>query len=241
MKGRRVLVTRPQPGADRTAARLLELGYQPVTLPLTRIVPLPQTPPGFIPDLVVATSPQAFVHLTSGLAGMLANIPVTVTGDGTAAAAKSAGFAQVDPSGGNVANLVAALAGRGIGNVSVLYLAGRVRRPDLETFLENHARSTATLEVYDTISVSYTTEKLQEICGDTPLGFVLLTSVETVNALALIPGMEFRYHIDKSVFICLSQRIAEAAGKVFANPVFVCAQPTEDSLMECLAEANRNS
>ncbi len=38
---RRVLVTRPEPGAARTAKRLVALGFEPVLLPLTQTVALP--------------------------------------------------------------------------------------------------------------------------------------------------------------------------------------------------------
>ncbi|RVD11473.1 uroporphyrinogen-III synthase, partial [Mesorhizobium sp. M7A.F.Ca.ET.027.02.1.1] len=37
----RVLVTRPEPGASRTAHRLEEAGFQPVLLPLTETKALP--------------------------------------------------------------------------------------------------------------------------------------------------------------------------------------------------------
>lgn len=55
----RVLVTRPQPGATRTAGRLADLGYEPVLMPMTRPYlsqPLPDASPG----LLLATSPQAY-------------------------------------------------------------------------------------------------------------------------------------------------------------------------------------
>ncbi|MGB5801993.1 MAG: hypothetical protein WBG88_17980, partial [Mesorhizobium sp.] len=38
---RRVLVTRPEPGAAGTAKRLAALGFEPVLLPLTQTVALP--------------------------------------------------------------------------------------------------------------------------------------------------------------------------------------------------------
>ncbi|TIT17702.1 MAG: uroporphyrinogen-III synthase, partial [Mesorhizobium sp.] len=36
----RVLVTRPEPGASRTARRLADAGFQPILLPLTETVAL---------------------------------------------------------------------------------------------------------------------------------------------------------------------------------------------------------
>lgn len=235
MTGIRVLVTRPQPGADQTVARLASLGYEPLLLPLTQAVPLAQALPDFSPQLVAATSPQAFHHLSPKLRETLAIIPAIVTGEGTAAAARTAGFMDVQASGGNVSGLLDALGKRGMTNADVLYLAGRIRRPELELFLQNHARRTGLIEVYDTVSVSYTTEKLQEIAGGGAIGAVLFTSVETVSALAAIADQNFHQVIDKSTFICLSPRIAEAAQSAFPNKVFVSAEPTGDSLMVTLA------
>lgn len=235
MTGIRVLVTRPQPGADQTVARLARLGFEPLLLPLTRTVPLAQALPDFSPQLVAATSPQAFHHLSPELRNMLAAIPAIVTGEGTAAAARSAGFVEVQASGGNVSGLLDALGSLPAQNADVLYLAGRIRRPELELFLQNHARRTGLIEVYDTISVSYSTDNLRKIAGDGAIHAVLITSVETVGALAAISDQEFHQAIDKSKFICLSARIAEAAQSAFPNRVLVSAEPTGDSLMATLA------
>lgn len=237
MSGVRVLVTRPQPGADQTVARLASLGYKPLLLPLTQAVPLAQPLPEFSPQFVAATSPQAFHHLSPELREMLAAIPAIVTGEGTAAAARSAGFVNVQASGGNVSGLLDALGSLPAQNADVLYLAGRIRRPELELFLQGHARHTGLIEVYDTVSVSYTTEKLREIGGDAVINAVLITSVETVGALAAIADQNFRQAIDQSTFICLSPRIAEAARSAFSNRVLVSAEPTGDSLMARLADS----
>ena len=41
MNGQRVLVTRPEPGASRTATRLRAAGHVPVVLPLSEVRPAP--------------------------------------------------------------------------------------------------------------------------------------------------------------------------------------------------------
>ena len=234
MSGIRVLVTRPQPGADRTAVRLAYLGYAPVLLPLTQTVALAQKLPAAKPNLVVATSPKAFFHLSEELRDMLTGVPVAVTGEGSAAAARNAGLTHVEAAGGNVAGLVDRLGRSILPATRVLYLAGRVRRPDLELFLQGSAAKFDLIEAYDTISVSYSTEKLRQASAGGSFSSALLTSVETVAALAGISNVDFTHAIEFSIFICLSERIAEAARNKFNNPIAVAVEPTEDGLMDCL-------
>lgn len=233
----RVLVTRPQPGADRTAAQLTALGFEPVLLPLTQAVALPQDVPEFRPDRVVATSPQAFHHLSQTLREALANVPVVVTGEGTAAAARDAGLKQVDTSGGDVSGLLGILAAMDLSDTRILYLAGKVRRPDLENFLQCKSVPLDICEVYDTLSVSYSTDKLMEISAGGKIACVLVTSVETVHVLATVSNAAFAQTIENALFVCLSERIAEAARSRFANRILVTSAPDGNGLISCLTEA----
>lgn len=237
MGGIRVLVTRPQPGADRTAARLAGIGYEPVVLPLTQTVALAHDLPEAKPDLVVATSPQAFNHLSEGLRVALARVPVIVTGDGTATAARDAGLTDIKTAGGNVSSLIDVIGSSDLSDASVLYLAGRVRRPDLELYLQVKAAKLRLIEVYDTVSVSYSTDKLIEVALGGSFACVFLTSVETVVALAEPACVEFMQAIDNSTYICLSERIAEAVRYRFKNSISVAPEPTEVALLQCLMKA----
>src|SRR5262245_13671221 len=93
----RVLVTRPEPGASRTARRLAEQGFEPVVLPLTEIRPLPADhfPDSANIDAVAATSANAIRHAPRRLISTLTGKPVFAVGGGTARATRNAGFATV--------------------------------------------------------------------------------------------------------------------------------------------------
>ncbi|MGB8819458.1 MAG: uroporphyrinogen-III synthase [Rhizobiaceae bacterium] len=235
MERRRVLVIRPQPGADQTAARLIPLGFDPVVLPLTQTVALEQSANDFRPDLIVATSPQAFRHLSRPLASTFSLVRVLVTGAATAQAARDAGFADVQASGGDAARLIEMLTTTVRDNSSVLYLAGRVRRPDLDHALEKGGFEHRIFEVYDTLPVSYSTDNLTDIASRGRVGAVLLTSVESVGQLARHAGTPIiGQMIENAHFICLSSRVAEAAGKHFQNTCRVPVEPTEAALLELL-------
>ncbi len=100
-----MLVTRPDPGAQETAQRLIALGHRPLLAPVLTIVPRP---------FAVAGRPQA-VLVTSGnalaaLPGALRDLPLLAVGDATAARARAAGFAIVHSAGRDAAALAALVA-----------------------------------------------------------------------------------------------------------------------------------
>lgn len=236
MTGKRVLVTRPQPGADRTAERLRTLGFNPIIMPLTETIVLPHELLDVRPDLVLATSPQAFRHLAPAVSDALSSIPVFATGKATAAAAREAGFLNVKETGGDVARLMASISPLIKPEIRILYLAGRVRRPQLEQYLIGKGANLTSIEVYDTVSVSYSTEKIGTLNADGELIAVLLTSVNCATRLGeLMDAGRLGQAIGNAVLICLSDRIADAAKALFSNPVLVSCAPTEDALLECLS------
>ena len=105
--GLSVLVTRPEPGASATAARLTEAGYLPIVTPLLHIrrcrVPLP---PASRLQAVIAASGNA-IELPRAYHGLT----LLAVGDATAARARAHGFATVHSADGD-ADALATLAGR---------------------------------------------------------------------------------------------------------------------------------
>lgn len=98
---RRVWVTRTAPGASRTAARLTDLGLEPVVAPLLEVRLIPQGAPDLSAVAAVAFTSRngvaAFAALTS-----LRDRPVFAVGDATARAARDAGFAEVRSAAGDL-------------------------------------------------------------------------------------------------------------------------------------------
>ncbi|ASE39938.1 uroporphyrinogen-III synthase [Brevundimonas vesicularis] len=97
----RIWITRAEPGASRTAARLRDMGFEPIIAPLLAIENL--TPP--VPDLTPFTA-LAFTSL-NGVAAFAAltrerDRPVFAVGDATAQAARDAGFAEVRSASGDL-------------------------------------------------------------------------------------------------------------------------------------------
>ncbi|WP_312597587.1 uroporphyrinogen-III synthase [Brevundimonas sp.] len=105
----RVWITRAEPGASRTAARLRDMGLEPIVAPLLVVEPL--TPA--LPDLaafnaLAFTSPNgvaAFAALTPRR-----DHPVFAVGDATAQAASAAGFSDVRSAQGDLTALARLIA-----------------------------------------------------------------------------------------------------------------------------------
>jgi len=91
----RVLVTRPLPQGERTAARLTEMGYTPILAPMLRIVPVtPADPPDFAAlQAVLVTSANGADRLAA--LTPLRTMPLLTVGDRTAKTAKKLGFQSI--------------------------------------------------------------------------------------------------------------------------------------------------
>ncbi len=99
---RGVLVTRPEPGASETAARLLRLGWEPVMAPVARIVPRAIAVPAQA-QAVLVTSGNAVSALPQALFAQ----PLYAVGDATADRARLTGFGDVHSAGADAAALAA--------------------------------------------------------------------------------------------------------------------------------------
>jgi uroporphyrinogen-III synthase len=93
-------VTRPEPGAGETAARLTALGFLPVLAPVLAIVPRMLADVGR-PQAALVTSGNALPALPVSLHAR----PLLAVGDATAARARAAGFACVLSAGRDAAAL----------------------------------------------------------------------------------------------------------------------------------------
>lgn len=111
---RRVLVLRPQPGADETARRARAMDLDPAVSPLFEVRPLdwrPPDPAGF--DAVMLTSAHA-ARLAGVAMTPFLGLPCYAVGEATAAAARAAGFRNVLIGPTDGAALVAAMVKDGV-------------------------------------------------------------------------------------------------------------------------------
>ena len=124
---RPLLILRPQPGAEETAARAKALGLEPVVAPLFTIEPLAWEPPEpGIFDAVLLTSANAARHAGPALS-RFTSLPCWAVGAATAAAARAAGVADIRSGPANGGALAEAAASAGVRHA--LHLHGRDHVP----------------------------------------------------------------------------------------------------------------
>jgi uroporphyrinogen-III synthase len=213
----KLLVIRPQPGADATAARIETAGHEADVLPLFAIQPIPWTPPAGNFEGLLLTSANA-VRQAGVQLGHYAQLPVWAVGDRTASAALREGLtlAQVGTDG------VEALLGQ-VEPQRLLWLSGEDR-----TFLPDAwASLVETVPVYRSAPLKPPEDwRIRvERCDH-----VLLHSERAAKYFASLAG-EMKASIS---IAALSPKIAQAAGRGW-QVVRVAAEPNDAALLSSLA------
>ncbi len=152
----RVVITRPQPAAERTAAALAARGHAVWKVPLMRIEPVAADLSGRWGAVIVtsANAPGAI----AGNAALL-KLPLFAVGERSAQAARQAGFANVASAGGDVRDLVQLLRERKAdANAPLLYLAGEDRAADLTAELAAHGIAAEMRVVYRAVTAPFPPE-----------------------------------------------------------------------------------
>jgi len=230
----RVLVTRPEPGASRTARQLQERGFQPVVLPLTETVALPADA-GFVTgDAVAVTSANAVRHTANEVIAALAALPCHAVGARTAEAARKMGFSSVIEGSGDAEALADAIAAALPGK-AITYLCGRVRFPMFEQRLEAAGVRVRAVETYDTLPVPYSDETILALLSGQSVDAVLLYSAKAavaMQALSKRPALQEAF--EKIQAFALSARIAAAFGDGAGKTIRIAARPDEEALLALL-------
>lgn len=229
---RRILITRPEPGASATASQLAAKGFEAIVLPLTRIVATGAALPGGGFDAIMATSANALRMLAAEISDALYSTPLYAVGETTASAARERGFRDVCTGRGSGAALASKVVddlGRGR---RILYLTGRVRTASAERELEKAGLIVALAEVYDTVAIDVPEERVIEVLGGKAVDAALVYSVTGARILGevagrAVPGDPFA----ATSFLCLSERIAAGLPETLRARARVAAVPSEEALM----------
>ncbi|MER8748123.1 uroporphyrinogen-III synthase [Mesorhizobium sp. M1050] len=231
-----VLVTRPEPGASRTARQLRAAGFQPVLLPLTDTVAL-AVDGGVVPDDAVAvavTSANAVRHAPKEIIAALAALPCHAVGERTAQAAREAGFLSVSEGPGNAEGLADRLASD-LSGKTIAYLCGRVRFPAFEQRLQTAGVRVRAVETYDTLQLGYSDEAVVAMLTGQPVDAVLLYSAKAAAAIQVLasrPALQGLF--EKAWFFTLSARIAAALDDTISERTRIAARPDEEALLALL-------
>lgn len=236
---RRVLVTRSEPGATRTAGRLRQLGFEPLVLPLSATKPL-AVDGAAVPDdaaAVAVTSANALRHAPPGLIDRLAALACHAVGERTAVAAQAAGFHIVKAGPGDAAGLADAIAPQLVGK-RLVYLCGRERFSLFEDRLAEAGVRITAIETYDTVAVEPSDAMVLSLLGGRPADAVLLYSVKAAETAArLVRRAALMPVLENAAIFSLSTRIDaafRATGDDCKGARHVAAKPDEEALMALL-------
>jgi uroporphyrinogen-III synthase len=178
---KKVWITRAQPGADATAARVRALGHEPFVAPLLAVE---RRPPG--PVDLAGVGALAFTS-ANGVAAFCETVadrslPVFAVGAATASAARASGFRRVLSADGDVAALAEGIvARRGELGGAVLHPGAAEPAGDLVGALEARGIEARRLVLYDTAPTTLTGEQAAALPG---LDIALVHSPKAARVLA---------------------------------------------------------
>jgi uroporphyrinogen-III synthase len=237
----RLLLTRPEPDAQRTAAAFRERGHTVVVAPLMRIEALA--------NVEIGAGPWAAILITSANAAhaiaahqrkkALASVPVFAVGERSAQAMRDAGFADVRSADGGVGDLARLVGERMSPGSSLLYLAGAERAGDLAAKLSTRNFAVQTAVVYRAIAVEDLPLAAAEALArdvEGVLHFSRRTAEAYVNAARRAGMLE---NALKPAQFCLSAQIAEPLSEAGAAIIHVAPRPVEAALINILHQKPR--
>ena len=223
-------MTRPEPGASATAARLREAGWQPVVAPFLTVRPVRVSLPradGL--QAVVAASGNALA-LPNGLHPL----PLLAVGNATAARARKAGFTIVHSADGD-AQALAALAGRLLDPARgpVLLAAGRGQGTTLARALRQDGFTVKRRAVYASSHIRrFPGSAADVIAGG--LHAAVFFSAETARAFARLLPVSLRPCLDCTEAAVIGPGAAQALMHLPWRALRVAVRPTQDEVLALL-------
>jgi uroporphyrinogen-III synthase len=228
----RLLVTRPEPDATRTAETLRARGHDVLVAPLLATLTIAAEVAGPY-DGVLMTSANAARALTAHLRrGELTRLPCFTVGARTTEAAQAAGFTDTVSADGALGDLVDLVAARVDRSARLLYLAGEDRAGDLAGDLAKRGIAVETAVIYRAVAAEklppHLTQALRESTLDAALHY---SRRSAVTLLALAGHSGAANAVANLAHYCLSAEVAAPLREAAAGRISVAARPDEAALL----------
>ena len=232
----RLLVTRPQHDGERTAARLRARGHEVTLAPLLRIdavdVELPREP---LSAVVITSANTARAIASHSRREALTALTAFAVGRHTAAAARAAGFREVECADGDKDDLAALLrARRDERSAPLLYLAGEDRAGDLAA----SGVPLRTAVAYRAVKVERFAPDVAAVLAQGALDGVLHFSRRSAQAYldcaARVGSLERAL---APVHFCLSRQVAQPLSAAGAAAIRLAPHPDEVAMIDLVGPA----
>jgi uroporphyrinogen-III synthase len=236
----RLLLTRPQPDAERTAAMLRARGHSVTIAPLLRIEA--------IVDAELGSGPWAAILVTSANAARaiaahkrfaeLQPLPAIAVGEQSARALRTVGFADVSFAEGGASDLARLVAERLKRGAPLLYLAGADRSGDIAHDLGGQNFVVRTVVVYRAIAADVLPSAAAEALASGIDGVLHFSrrSAETYAKTARADNLHEKA-LKRPTHFCLSAQVAEVLAQAGAANVRIAPQPAETALVALVPAA----
>ncbi|HEU5018307.1 MAG TPA: uroporphyrinogen-III synthase [Pseudolabrys sp.] len=231
----RLVVTRPQADAERTAAALRARGHDVLLAPLTRIEPLPADLSGTWGAVVITSANAPHAAKNNPAFASIRNLRLYAVGRRSADAASNVGFTDVVFAAGAVRDLIGIIVQHfRHASLPLLYLAGEHRAADLMGELTGSGVAAQMRVVYRAAAVPFAPALIAALKANAAEGVLHFSqrSAELYVAGAVAaglggPALQLQHY-------CLSARIAEPLVAAGARRVITAPHPTEAALIELL-------
>jgi len=237
----RLLITRPEPDNERTAATLRALSHEVMLAPLLRIEAIGDADLGAPPWVAILLTSANGARAIAGhpRRNELMGLPVLAVGESTAIAARAAGFGDVTSADGDARDLVRLSVARfAASRLPLLYLAGEDRTGDLAGELAKQGQSVRTVVIYRAAKTSHFPTAARVALGQGRIDGVLHFSRRSVENY-LDCGQDLIEQALAPVHYCLSGRAAEPLRHAGAARVLVAERPDEASLLTLVTPKGR--
>ena len=230
----RVLITRPEPMASQMAARVREIGHDPVIIPLTieERLPIDATAIGEADGWILTSARAAWVleHLPRR--------PVYAVGEATAEAARMAGAASVTSGTGGWRELARLIIERhSAKGAEFVHLAGEETIGDLASALNNAGHVYERCVVYRMRRDDRAMGGIGRLLADRAVDAVVLMSPRAASmVIEIVRSTETEDLLSSVRAICLSPAIAELCQALGTWRIETAPAPKLAALLGLLAE-----
>lgn len=231
--GQGVLITRPEPGASQTAARVAASGFLPIITPVLSIIPAlgPINAPGRFAATVL-TSRNAVSACPVGCFAL----PVFTVGSATAACARAAGFRRVIDADADAAALPGLIAAHvPPSGQTVLLPTGRNQGSALAAALRRMGYRVVRRVAYAAVPAAVLPAPAAAHLQAAEVGAVLFFSTETARVFAhLIRAAKLTATLCDVKAISISERSAMPLRGLPWRRISVAAKPNQDEMLVLL-------
>jgi uroporphyrinogen-III synthase len=232
----RLLLTRPEPDATRTAQMLRARKHEVLVAPLLQTQTIDVAFSGPYAAVLMTSANAARALASHPRAGEVTKLPAFTVGARSAEAARAAGFGEVISADGALAELVTLAASRFAGRSQrLLYLAGEDRAGDLAGDLGRHGIAVETAVIYRAVAATRLPAELAQALSNARLDGALhysRRSASTLIELSRAAGV-VNTLLDLAHY-CFSDEVAGSLRDAGARQISVAPRPDEAALIGLL-------